>query len=118
MYKQDNLDEEPEKPQPPLKPGEALTLKSNIFPTSYLPHSPSDISFARRGIPSIKKTNSYDVEFDLDSLKHHQNFVFDDLLITFDDYESAIGFTIDYKLFAANIQEIVKGKLNIKVDKE
>ena len=106
-----------DKPRPPFKPGEALTLNPMIFSSFSPPPQPNPISFVGRGFASIKKTNSYDVTFDLSVLKHNQDFVFKDVFLTFDNLDSALGFNIDYKLYAANIPDVLTGQLNVIVEK-
>jgi hypothetical protein len=106
-----------EKPRPPFKPGEALTLNPYIFSSIARPNIDA-LSFPAKGSPSIKKTNSYDVAFDLDTLKHNQEFIFEELFVTFDSFENAVGFKVDYKIFAANIPDVLTGQLNVIVEKE
>jgi hypothetical protein len=106
-----------EEPRPPFKPGEALTLNPYIFSSISRPNI-NPIPFYVKGSPSIKKTNSYDVTFDLETLKHNQDYVFDDLYLTFDSFDSAVGFTVDYKIYAANIPEVITGQLNVIVERE
>ncbi len=106
-----------EKPRPPFKPGEELTLNPHIISSIARPDI-NPLPFSAKGFPSIKKTNSYDVTFDLKTLKHNQDYIFDDLFLTFDSFDSASGFTVDYKIYAANIPEVLTGQLNVIVERE
>lgn len=105
-----------EKPRPPFKPGQALTLNPSIFSSLISPQI-GPMHFPGKGSPSIKKTNSYDVVFDVGTLKHNQDYIFDEVLLIFDSFGEAQGFTIDYKIFAGNIPEVLTGKLNVIVEK-
>lgn len=68
---------------------------------------------ANVGSPTIKKTNSYDVNVHVRSVKHNLNETLDVLWLKYDDMRKAKGFTIDYKIMAANIPQVVTGKLNV-----
>lgn len=103
-----------EKPTPPTKPGTPFTLNP-YFASSLIRPNLNPAGLVSRGSPSIKKTNSYDVNFDLDSLKHNQDYVFDELFLTFDSFEKAKGFTVDYKIFAGNVPDVLIGQLNVAV---
>jgi hypothetical protein len=119
-----SIDDYPKKPKPPKEPykpknrwdmptfipGIASMLPSP-FPTSSMP----DLNF---NAPDIRKTNSYEVEYYRKSLKHLQSDKLDGLVVTFDSFESAAGFTIDYRLIVSNIPQPVTGQLNVKVHKK
>ncbi len=106
-----------EEPRPPFKPGEPFTLRTDIL-RSFMGAKINHLPISGKGSPSIKKTNSYDVAFDLETLKHNQDYILDDLFLTFDSFESANGFTVDYKIYAANVPEVLTGQLNVMVERE
>lgn len=66
---------------------------------------------------TIKKTNSYDVDFHLRNLKHGYEEKLEKLSIIFRKHSDIKNFQIDYNLSAANIPEKIFGKLNIIFDK-
>ena len=101
------------KPSSPMKPGEIFKSQL-IFPLSHAPQTnliPGITTSAQ-----IKKTNSYDVSFSLKSLKHNQDFIFEEIFLTFDSFDSAGGFQIEYKIYAANIPTVQEGYLNVIVE--
>lgn len=86
-------------------------LNSLLFSNNY--NSPiSNINF---NAPIIKKTNSYNVDFYLENLKHNQSFEFETLYLKYDNRELAKNFSIDYKIMISNYPEIITGKLNVIV---
>ena len=68
--------------------------------------------------PKIKHTNSYDVSYHVQKVKHNLHESFNPLYIVFDSFEEARSFHIDYRILAANIPDEIKGKLNIVLKKE
>jgi hypothetical protein len=58
------------------------------------------------------------VEYYRKSLKHFQSDKLAGLVVTFDSFESAAGFTIYYRLIVSNIPQPVTGQLNVKVQKK
>lgn len=67
--------------------------------------------------PSIKKTNSYDVDFSRKNLKHGYSEQLEELTIIFDSNSSINNFQIDYELSSANMPEKLIGKLNVLFEK-
>lgn len=103
-------------PIPPSKPGELLSNVNLASQLSQIITKPNVTS--RKGFPSINKTNSYDVTFTLETLKHNQDYVFNSIYLTFDSFEGSKGFTIDYKIYAANIPDVIHGQLNVRIENE
>jgi rRNA-processing protein FCF1 len=68
--------------------------------------------------PTIRKTNSYDVEVNVGRLKHGYEEALDSLYVVFPSYESASGFSVTYGLYAANAPEKQEGKLFIILEKQ
>ena len=63
--------------------------------------------------PSIKKTNSYDVDFSRKRLKHGYSEQLEELTIIFDSNSSINNFKIDFKLSSGNVPDKLVGKLNV-----
>jgi hypothetical protein len=66
---------------------------------------------------SIKKTNSYDVNDHFKIIKHNHVGSVYPLYITFDNFEAVQSFEITYKITAANMVDMVDGKLNVIINK-
>ena len=67
--------------------------------------------------PTIRKTHSYDVEFHVKRLKHGFTWSLDTLFLTFDSYETAQSFPIDFRINAGNMPEEALGKVHVIVEK-
>lgn len=119
-----SINDFPKKPKPPKEPYKPknrwdmpnyIPGIDSMLPSTSLPPSMPDLNF---NPPDIRKTNSYEVEYYRKSLKHFQSDKLDGLVLTFDSFESAAGFTIDYRLIVSNIPQPVTGQLNVKVNKK
>ncbi len=121
IIEEDDIPETGKKPSPPHKPKHAFDLQvpsfslgeltSRLHPVQHradLSHFNTNV-----GSPSIKKTNSYDVNVHVRSVKHNQSEQLDKLWLKYDDMRNAKGFTVDYRIMAANITQVVAGKLNV-----
>lgn len=89
-------------------------------------YSPSNINtqnnihlddFSTSGIPDIKKTNSYEVEYFFRSLKHNQSIRLSSLIVEFPSFSEIKSFSIDYKIMISNIPNLIEGKLNVSLTK-
>ena len=116
----------PDHPEPPVKPRTQMQMITHSI--NYPIHMasmmdlgsydhlegtpPSNVSG-----PSIKQTNSYDVNVHVQKIKHNLQENLDPLFIVFDSYESASSFTIEYTILAANIPHKITGKLHVKIEK-
>ncbi len=112
LFNEDDLDDPPNKPIPPSTPKTMLAGLGNFNVRPYIP----DLSrpyLPNINRPSIRKTNSYDVHFYREYVKHHTLYALDTLVTIYIDYESIKNFSIDYTIIAGNVQEPVTGKLNI-----
>ncbi|MBP7556011.1 MAG: hypothetical protein KA821_07100 [Chitinophagaceae bacterium] len=120
IIKEDDIPSAGKKPSPPHKPKHAfdfqvstpsIDLASLLHPVRHQ----ADLSHfnANVGSPSVRKTNSYDVNVHIRSVKHNQSEQLDTLWLKYDDMRNAKGFTIDYQIMAANIPQVVTGKLNV-----
>lgn len=106
----------PKKPYPPrLK--SPFEFNFPIFPSfpsinNYIPNL-DNVKIRNVSIPSIKKTHSYDVKFNIKYLKHNQYETLEPLIITFESYESFNNFSIDYKIQTSNVPQEKSGSLNL-----
>lgn len=111
------------KPEPPYKPKHRFDHNFS-FGTSLLnPILPDpvrnlqNINFKPNvSKPDIKKTNSYNVDFHVSNVKHNQAEMLTTLYATFENINQAKGFSFDYKIMAANIPQLVTGKLHVKFE--
>lgn len=96
------------------------TLFENIGNINIRPFMPNICSptMPKLNRPSIKKTNSYDVNFFRKYVKHLTLYRLDTLIAIYDDYKNFNNFSIDYTIIAGNIPESVKGTLNIVYEKK
>ncbi|MBW8327168.1 MAG: hypothetical protein K0M50_20565 [Prolixibacteraceae bacterium] len=105
----------PKEPKPPYKPksrfdfeGMGLSMHlPNLYPTF-----PSD-SKIEINKPTIRKTNSYEVDFQRNYLKHHYKSKLDTLVMIYERFENKQNFKIEYVISAANMPDIIQGNLNI-----
>lgn len=65
--------------------------------------------------PSIKKTNSYEVEHSYRSLKHLTSVTLSPMIVEFSSTEDICNFTIEYKLVIGNVPNAVEGELHVLV---
>jgi hypothetical protein len=110
----------PAAPEQPTPPRTVIEMFQNIGKLNipYLPRiSPSVMSpHTRPDVPKgpfIKKTNSYEVSFSVQRLKHGLQTIFDPLFAIFPSIESVCSFGIDYRVLAANLPEEIKGDVHI-----
>lgn len=120
LFGEEELPETIEPPKPPRKPMSRAELMGRLtLPTSslYSPHISSHFSMSDPNIssPSIKKTNSYDVNYSVGKLKQHMEAPCDKLFVYFENVEDAKSFGIDYRINAANIPHEIEGKLNVMI---
>jgi hypothetical protein len=106
-------------PKPPKKPKtrfdyEPLNIHSLM--ANIPSHQTPNIHIGNSG-PDIKKTNSYDVNFNVDYLKHSYQKKLDDLLITFNSPEDVKSFGVEFIISAGNVTDQVSGNLNVILEK-
>ncbi len=103
------------KPKPPSKKYKSIAdiekvLQPNLGFSSHIPSNiPSNTS------TNIKKTNSYKYEFHIKKLKHNQHETTPELTVLFDSYDDVTGFSVNYKIQAADIPREITGELNFNV---
>jgi len=66
----------------------------------------------------IQRTNSYEVTFRVEKLKHSLSEDLDPLVVFFHDRQSARSFNFAYRLHAENIPKVTEGRLHVVVDLE
>ena len=118
-----NKPKEPKRPEPPMTMIESMHSfsSSNLFNLPYSgilnrPPINSIPSVKNFSGPSIKKTNSYEVEFHINSLKHKSSHTLDSIFVYFENYSEVKSFSVDYNILAANYPEKFVGKLSIIVN--
>jgi hypothetical protein len=114
----------PELPNPPDEPKTQMQqvlsmIRTPEYFSPIMGHIPDVISASRNvSAPTIRKTGSYEVEFYVERIKHKLQEAADPLYISFESFEAAQSFKIDYRLLAANIPEEVTGQLHVVINKD
>ncbi len=129
MCEEKELPKEPREPAEPVPPRDQKELLSssfgigqfrmpNILPEGLnlssirLLNTPPNFD----GKPFIKKTNSYEVRYQLGQLKHSMERSFDPVYITFPSFEKVKSFHIDVLIVPSNHPKI-QDKIHIKIKK-
>lgn len=118
LIEEDDLEFPPKEPYPPNIPKsffENLTRGLNFSRLS-IPTFDNPI-LPKLGRPSIRKTNSYEVHFSRDYVKHLTIYPLDTLVAVYNSFTDIKNYTIDYTIIAGNISEPINGKLNIIFEK-
>jgi hypothetical protein len=112
----------PDPPNPPERPDRFRTLDySQLSRNFQLPHLhsihsqnrvPSNVSN-----PTIRKTNSYDVDLSVTTAKHGHTYVLGSYKVVFETTEDMSSFEIDYQITAANLPQKIIGKLSVIVER-
>lgn len=111
-------DKHPSLPKPPYEPKHALDFGHSASPiTSYFYNQITPNTSLNFNSPSIKKTNSYDVDFSRKKLKHGYSEQMEQLTIIFDSNSSINNFQIDFELSSGNVPDKLVGKLNVRFKK-
>lgn len=113
----DNLvPETPNKPDEPQKPTSSFSrIYQTVLPSPYI-YLDNNQSLDEEHKPQIRKTNSYEVEYDYKSLKHNRTWNWPPLWITLTESPQIMpAINIDYKITVANLPEMIEGKLTIKL---
>lgn len=118
----------PRPPTPPSLPKtamgkllESMQLRTGISIAKDLiiPRNPSPITPPPNvSSPNIKRTRSYDVDVHVEHIKHKLSEAFDALYVTFEAFDSAQSYHINYRILAANIPNETSGILHIIIEKE
>jgi rRNA-processing protein FCF1 len=116
-----STDEYPKKtmePTPPYRPKHRYDTGPMFIPNIGSLYN-SDRGYAPRinfNEPTIRKTNSFEVDIHYKSLKHFQSHDLDRLIVVYPSFEEIINFTIDYRLVISNVPEPVCGQLSVRAE--
>ena len=120
-YKELLESKEPHEPRPPRKPRGALDALSNLHSMSdlhrslYTPKLTADM-FQTKEInvssPTIRPTNSYDVNLDVKSVKHHSGEALKKMYLIFPEEEISTSFKIEYKLICDELPQPIESVIN------
>ena len=80
-----------------------------------IPHINPNINQNLPSGPHIKKTNSYDVSYNAQKLKHGLLRKLDHLYILFESFKKSKSFKISYSILADNLPESSEGSLSIVI---
>ena len=103
----------PKEPNPPSKPKSKFESIQSIshFPTGL--YSSSNFTPEKLNKPSIKKTNSYDVDYSRKYLKHNYTSSLEKLIVLYDSFEDMKNFEIDFIITSANMTSPRTGSLKV-----
>jgi len=111
-------------PKRPMKPTPPVTgmerLRQSILPNfdlADLNRRISQVEISNVSLVGIKKTQSYDVNVNVRRLKHLQSDSIQTFFLTFDSFEAAGSFAIEYRIIADNAPEPFLGSLNCVIEK-
>jgi hypothetical protein len=116
LYDRSSYPSEPKKPKEPYRPKNRFDFKfaNSYYPDlDFRPHNTPSVNVYSG--PSIKKTNSYDVRYNINQLKHHHSHSLETLLVVFENYRMAKSFPIDYEITLSNHPTKIMGNLNVKI---
>lgn len=117
---EDDLEDPPEKPNPPSTPKTFfenfadISSSINLRPFS---HDLGTTIIPKLNRPSIKKTSSYEVHLFRKYIKHGIVYSLDRLVAIYGQFSDMKSFAIDYRIIAGNIPETIEGKVNIIFEK-
>jgi len=123
MFSEDELPKKPKEPEKPIPPRTQQEMIFNFqkslipsFPSSYIPSIITpNINRNLSSGPKIRKTNSYEVKYGLDKLKHGIQKYLKPVYILFESIDLAKSFKISYSILADNLPEPSNGNLNIVI---
>ncbi len=112
VYDEESQPEPPEEPDLPSSSyASGLLIPSIIRAEMPLP------KFDNPNAPKIRKTNSYDVTFHRDRLKHDFVYRCRPLYLGFDSFAGAQSFSFSYNIHAGNAPLSQEGELHVIIDK-
>jgi len=115
LYDEEHPPEHPEEPSVPSKEMNLLPSKSLLLPA--FPDIHRLPSLPDRTRPRIRKTNSYNVDFEVVKLKHGFIWRIDPFYVAFDSWASVVSFAINYTVHAGNMIDKQAGQLGVIVEK-
>lgn len=106
-------------PDPPRKPKNRIDFdySSAFISRPYIPSSLKNIGNINFNSPTIKKTNSYNVDYYRKNLKHGYVEELESLSIVFDSFTMIKNFAIEYEISAGNMPVKLNGQLNVIFNK-
>jgi rRNA-processing protein FCF1 len=118
LYSVGDYPKKTKEPKPPYRPKHRYDTGLMIVPSISSVYSSGTGSIPNINFnqPTIRKTNSYEVDFHINSLKHFQSHDLERLIVVFPSYEKIKNFTIDYEIVIGNVPEPVVGKLSVKAE--
>lgn len=110
---------EPRKPSPPASPrglGSAYQGLSSFGALSSVGNV--SVPELRKNVspPDIQQTNSYNVQVNVQTVKHHMKVSLDPLFVIFESCNAASSFQFDYSITCANHPDIIQGSLNVIIE--
>jgi len=124
VLSEDDLTEKPDEPEKPIPPRSLQDTLYGIRNFSIpdlnliIPHNINpNVNLNLPSGPHIKKTNSYDVNYDIPKLKHGLMHEFSPVYILFKSIDLAKSFHIKYSILADNLPEASEGTLNVVIYK-
>jgi hypothetical protein len=111
-----DLPHKPKEPEPPARPrnlSEIIQTPLTLPSMSYLMNQPLIGTNIQKSHPIIKKVNSYEVNYTINSLKHTMNTDLDPLYIIFNRLEDIKSFEVNYRIVIRNAPEPFNGCLHV-----
>jgi hypothetical protein len=109
---------EPQEPVPPEKPTSSILPMRPSIPDLNIFSSLGGVrGFERSNVSlrNIRKSNSYEVNYTVEKLKHSQGEDLDPLAVVFQDRASAGSFNFGYRIYAENMPKVVERRLHVVV---
>ena len=123
MFSEDELPKKPKEAEKPIPPRSTIDMLSKIsympktaFPNLTIP-SIDNVGINRNlsSGPHIRKTDSYEVNYRVDKLKHGIQKYLKPVYVLFESFDQAKPFNISYTILADNLPEPSNGNLNIVI---
>lgn len=117
LYNMADYKKKPSAPKAPYKPKSRFDHQPMDFSFIHSINRPSMPDMSSLNTPSIKKTNSYEVEYGFKLLKHNQSIKLKPLIVQFESFEEIKSFSIEYRLMISNVPDLISGELNVVLTK-
>jgi len=123
MFSEDEIPKKPKEPEKPIPPRSTIDMLSKIsympktaFPNLTIP-SINNVGINRNlsSGPHIRKTDSYEVNYRIDKLKHGIQKHLKPVYVLFESIDQAKPFNISYTILADNLPEPSSGNLHIVI---
>lgn len=117
------FEDPPKKPSPPSTPKSIFEdIASPMIDFRPMLHGinppiDSPILNIQTNRPIIRKTNTYEVRFQIKYVKHLIVYPLEELMIIYKQYSDMKNFSIDYSIIAGNVPDPIEGKLNVVYEK-